>query len=195
MSTVADSSGPVLASFLNAPLINNNGLVAFVGATRSGPAAMFTSTVGGPLQTIAIEGTTVAFNGGMALNDAGTVVFSGVLNGTPAILSGNGSGGSALTTVAIAGGTEGYKLFGGAVSINSAGVVAFTASTNTDTSVVATHAPGQIGSTTIADTGDQFSTYGSPAINNSGTVAFAGPMTPPAPASPESIPEQFPAAR
>ena len=167
ITPVIDNSGPISA--FKAPVINNNGLIAFRGTRKTGGDAIYTVTSDGVLTPVAEASGNLILQGTPALNDAGNVVFAATDNGVNSILSGNGG---ALSTFVAQGGSEGIVTIGSKLSINSSGVVAFTSQTSAGTAAVFTHAPGQNGSTLIADSSGSFLFFNNPSINDSGTVAF-----------------------
>src|SRR5579859_2172426 len=72
ITPVIDNSGPISA--FKAPVINNNGLIAFRGTRKTGGDAIYTVTSDGVLTPVAEASGNLILQGTPALNDAGNVV-------------------------------------------------------------------------------------------------------------------------
>jgi hypothetical protein len=164
---IADSSAEFKGLSSTVPL-NAAGTVAFYATLKSGGAGIFSGN-GGLITTVAdtTGELTLGFSG-IAINDFGTVAFpSSEKSGGVGAFSGNGG---PITTIADR--SDGLAGVGEPVSINNSGTVALTAALAEGVIGIMTGSGGPV--STIYDThpGGQFYTFGAPAINNQGTLAF-----------------------
>jgi hypothetical protein len=165
---IADNSGALLGCCSSTVSLNNRGTVSFVAWISTNEPAVFTGN-GGPL-TLLADGNG-PFNGfgawNTSINASGTVAFGGEL------IEGGGGMFTASRRGVTAIGPPGALIATGLrPSINNAGTVAFLGS------------PASFGVGLFAGRGDTlltlyesrppspFFTFGSPAINENGTVAF-----------------------
>ena len=163
---VADSSGPLSPSF-GLPVINDAGVVAFYAQADGGGEGIVRGTPGGAVPFLARSGSggfTGNFSAFNAINDAGTVAFH-ASRGAPVSLYTRTDPASPPTLI-----TDG----GGEFGINNAGTVAFANSTGVfigdGGAVRAIHqAPAP-----TPENPQPFRLDGYPAINDAGTVVFAG---------------------
>jgi hypothetical protein len=168
---IADSTGS-FSEFGLFSVINNSGTVAFyatVGPIDDGNSGIFVGS-GGPITTVVDNSGPFLSAINPSINDAGTVVFPGVLDA-----GGSGiftrTGGGAIVTVVDSSGP--FSGFGTLPSINNGGVVAFSATRDTGGEGIHTSSSGGA-PTLIADTTGAFSSFHpGPSINAGGTVAFS----------------------
>ncbi len=166
-------------SFPEEPVINNNGIVAFLGISTTPPLypyGVYTGDGGTPTLIADTTGNIWSFvNGGyLDVNDSGTVAFRATLDNYTDVLLYTGNGG-ALTTIAdkIA---EGFSEIDHTPAINSSGTVAFWGRTGSIPSNVDGIYTGNGGPFTLLSV----STHAllglyitcQPDMNDSGTVAF-----------------------
>jgi hypothetical protein len=171
-TTIVTSTAGVFSTFsLGAtPVINDAGAVAFFGTlAATGDRGFFTGS-GGAITTIVTTGSTFSnFGFTPSMNDAGIVAFQASLAaGGQGIFTANGG---STTTIA----TSTSSLFANP-AISDAGTVAFWSRAGVSpgpfTFGISTGTGGA--TTTIAQTGSGFFLLGQdPAINDTGTVAFA----------------------
>jgi hypothetical protein len=170
---IADISGSSTVS------LNNRGTVSFIAWTSAGEPAVFTGN-GGPL-TLLVDGNAPFSSFGAwntSINASGTVAFTGGLIGDGAgIFTASRRG---VNTIARTG--YAFVALGLRPSINNAGTVAFLGSSSGEGGLFA----GRGDAIPTLYYGNRppspFFTFGSPAINENGTLAFlAGVRTPGAP--------------
>ena len=182
-------------TFFSDPILNGSGVVSFLGLT-DGPDAIY-KTSGTGLATIVSTLQTLPGSGGnfanflnFALNETGTVAFSGSTNGGIATGVYTGSGG-ALTTIAVSGQAVpglGGNIFSFAsnLALSDSGSVAFTATTITTTTAGTGEYFGSGGTltalaTTLQTAPGTGALFGfpsvSPVLNNTGGAAFVEQTT------------------
>jgi hypothetical protein len=166
---IADTSSLFVGLSSTVPL-NSSGSVAFFAYLRGGGVGIFTGN-GGSITTIADTNNPLLTFGfsGIAFNNMGTVAFPlGVKGGGVGVFVGSGG---PITTIADS--SKGIVSIGEPVSINNSGTVAFFGSEASGIGGLFAGNGGPI--TTLYDNspGSPFSTFGSPAINDHGIVAFA----------------------
>ena len=178
-------------TFFSDPILNGSGVVSFLGLT-DGPDAIYKTsgsglvTVVSTLQTLpGSTGNFANFSINFALNETGTVAFSGSTNAGTATGVYTGSGG-ALTTIAVSGQAVpglGGNIFSFAsnLALNDSGSVAFTATTITTTTAGTGEYFGSGGTltalaTTLQTAPGTGALFGfpsvSPVLNNTGGAAF-----------------------
>ncbi len=185
-TTTAPISG-LFTAFNGAVVENNLGMSAFTGTSSGGDAiytklGSTTATVVATLQAAPVIGGSFSSFGGPALNDQGTVAFTGFSsNLASAIYAGTGGTLSvvASTLQAAPGLTENFTVFGGTVLSNT-GLVAFRGSASGGQGIYT--APGGVVQAvattgqTAPNIGGTFSDFTTPklAINDFGIVGFIG---------------------
>ena len=178
-------------TFFSDPILNGSGVVSFLGLT-DGPDAIYKTsgsglvTVVSTLQTLpGSTGNFANFSINFALNETGTVAFSGSTNAGTATGVYTGSGG-ALTTIAVSGQAVpglGGNIFSFAsnLALSDSGSVAFTATTITTTTAGTGEYFGSGGTltamaTTLQTAPGTGALFGfpsvSPVLNNTGGAAF-----------------------
>jgi hypothetical protein len=167
LTTIAQT-GSTFQTFFGIPAINGAGTVAF-GAIRSDASEGIFTGQGGPLTTVAQTGSMFASfhsDGGPSINSAGTVAFTADRGGGQGLGVFASQGGN-LTTIALT--APGFTVLEGRPGINGAGTVAFLASSLINGQTTQGIFTGSGEAPTLLSTGN-FS--GTPAINDSGTVAY-----------------------
>ncbi len=172
-TTFIDDSNFKSVPFLGSPAINNEGTIAISSNRGPGVDTGLYTVSDGEVSLIADSSGSFDSFGSTGINDASTVAFA-------AELDAGGSGiftisDGATTTIADESGPFDFLL--GGTAINNAGTVAFGAFPNFDDFLGGNGGGGIFtnsgGATTlIADNTGPFATFGPPAINDSGTVAF-----------------------
>jgi hypothetical protein len=172
LTPIVDTSG-IFSSFVNSDLgtrsvvdINNSGTVAFHANLDAGGKGIFTSKDG---NLTTIVDTSGKFSGlrNQTINNNGTVVFTGIIDG------GNNSGvftgsGGTLNTIADRNGP--LAGFGAFPQINNNGTVAFFATLDVGGQGIFTSKDGNL--TTIADSTGNFSEFLGSGFNDNDTVLF-----------------------
>jgi hypothetical protein len=168
LTTIADTTSGTFQHFFGIPSINLAGTVAFGAILSNGSEGIFTGQ-GGPLTTVATTGTMFSSfqnNGGPSLNNAGTVAFTADRGGGLGLGVFASQGGNLIT---IAQNAPGLTVVEGRPGINNGGMVTFLAFTQVNGQATEGIFTGIGGAPTLLATGN-FS--GTPAINDSGTVAY-----------------------
>lgn len=164
--TIADTNGP-LSSFGGYTAINAAGTVAFTASRNPPPGGIFVSNGGTP--------TRIAGGVPGSINDAGTVSFSGGLDGRRIV--GTSDGGP---TTVIADSSGPIKVFNDTPSINQAGTVAFIGGIgDLDDGAYGIYSGNGGPLTTIADLSGPFSYFSlisAASINGLGAVAFTAAL-------------------
>jgi hypothetical protein len=173
------------------PVVNASGQVAFLTRTSFDDFAIFAGTPGTTLTTVALQGTAAPVGGNYsqltnpAINSAGKVLFRASLTSGYGLFF--GTPGTTLTTVAHSSSTTPaggvFGVFSSTPAVNSAGQVAFVTDRNGDpSSAIFAGTPG----TTLtpvgiqgnaAPAGGNYNTFGNPALNAAGQVAFLANLT------------------
>ena len=176
---------------ISAPILNENGTVAFSGSTAGGSTGIYTGS-GGALTTIAttlqaapgLTASISSFSTNIALSDSGSVAFNATTTTTSGSVTGEygGSGGTLTaiaTTLQTAPGTG--AVFGtiSAPVLNNTGSAAFQEQNGSAYGIYAAFGNTL---TTVATTlqtapeiGGTFTFFSlNPALNDNGTVAFLG---------------------
>ena len=171
ITTIADEIS-LFISGLGVPVINDNGVVAFIGFLGAGgDVGIFTGS-GGPITTIVDTTGPFSFGQFPAINNSGTVAFT-ALHETlgPGVFTGSGG---PITTIVDESGD--FTAIRGNPAINNLGTVAFFANRLGVQGVFATSGGDPI---TIADTSGPFVGFGGGkiSINDDGTVAFGGDLS------------------
>ncbi len=190
VATSLQAAPGILGTMRNfsAPILNENGVVAFSAQNSSLNTGIYTGS-GGGLTTIAVttvaapglSGVVSGFSTNIALSDNGTVAFSETTTaGVGEYLGSGGTPTATATTLQVAPGTTGLFASLAAPVLNNSGTSAFVATNaasiqgiftafgNTLTSVVTTQQ-------TAPEIGGTFTTFTlNPSINDSGSVAFLG---------------------
>ena len=169
---VADTTN-AFRGFGDFPAINNRGEVAFI-AIRNGVAGVFRVREDAErLTTVASVADGISsFGDDVAVNAGGVVAFgASTAANSRAIFKGDGT---ALTLIADSLVNGLFKLGVGAPSINAAGTVAFASplGPRASSAAVFTGRGGPL-TTVISTSTGGFGSFGSAAINDSGTIAFS----------------------
>ena len=181
VATVADDSGrfadfSFVPPLLNVPAINDAGVVVFGASLRAGGHGIFSGGAAAPGTFADTAGPFADFGpGGVSftvpsINNAGTAAFVARLGtGAAGVFTAPAAGGPFATVVDS---TGPFDQFVSGVDINDAGTVAFNAYRDGSTGggIYAAAAGGPV--TTIADFTGDFGSFGAPAVNAAGDVAF-----------------------
>jgi hypothetical protein len=171
-TTFIDDSNFEFVPFLGSPAINNEGTIAISTSPPGGDNSLFIVS-DGATTLIADSSGPFDFFGSPGINDAGTVAFQATLD----------AGGVGIFTISdgatttIANNTGPFSFLLGGSAINNAGTVAFGAFQDFQDFLEGDGGGGIFtssgGATTlIADNTGPFRTFGPPAINDAGRVAF-----------------------
>ncbi len=186
---VSGQSAPVINNTFNgftAPLLNENGTVAFTGTTFIGGQGVYW-TSGGALTTVAATGQAQnfwRFPTALSLSDTGVLTFeadtgSSALTTLSGIYRGSGSTLTTLVSTAQAApGTGGIFANPSAPIQNNVGMTAFYATSSVGQGIYTGLGGTQVAiattATAVPGLGGNFTTLGNPAFNDSNVVAFKG---------------------
>ena len=189
-TTTTAPIGGLFTSFTGAVVQNNVGMSAFSGASSGGDAiytklGSTTATVAATLQSAPVIGGSFSIFAGLALNDQGTLAFTGFSdNGARAIYTGSGGTLAVLASSlqAAPGLTGNFTSFGDTVLSNT-GLVAFRGSATGGQGIYI--APGGVVQAVVTtgqtapNIGGTFASLTTPklALNDLGIVGFIGTST------------------
>ena len=152
-----------------APAINDAGQVAFKATDASTNVQGIFRGSGGPLTPIADNSGSLNFIGRLpSINNAGDVAFAATVTGSNEQIY-RGSGGS-LTTIAATTGSP--KFFAFNTFLNNVGSVAFQAELDNADQGLFHGNGGPVTTVFLTSTGPFNQSFGSPAINDAGQIAF-----------------------